>query len=127
MSHSIRTSSLLVLLLFSGIFLSYVQAVDIVLNYTTQDFDISNQKGVSYIFSKGKQPIFDSDTQSPALPFFCTYILIGADEDFVSYSYSIEETPFATDIHLDNKPQGATTPPLLPWLASFGLHQQCHR
>ena len=79
-----------------------VMAEDVPVRFSKHDFEICTWDGLHAIQAKpiGKIPIYDSDTLAPALPYFCTYVLIGPDEQFVDFSYTTTETVFATDINM---------------------------
>lgn len=56
------------------------------LKFDESNFQIEEFEGISYIQSKGLTTVFESDTISPALPYVCLNVLIGPNENYMSFT-----------------------------------------
>ena len=76
------------LLLLSALSASTQTNRTISLHFNMSDFNVQEQDGSLYVSTSKYPMIYKEDTLAPALPYICTYILIGPDEEYTSFCTS---------------------------------------
>ena len=75
------------------------------LSFDASDFIYQESSGGMYISSAKYPIVFQEDTLSPALPFLCTYILVGPNDSLSNINLSKVESLLLNDVSLASNPE----------------------
>lgn len=77
---------------------------EIRLSFSPEDFTVYESGSGTFIHSHRHTTILKSDTLAPALPYVCTYIAIGSNEELQDFHVTQTEIPFQSSVVIAHNP-----------------------
>ena len=77
----------------------------ITLEFNKEDFELKKEELASSINSMKHAIVYDTDYDSPALPYVCIIYLVGKDEKYIGNSYSTQSELFGNDVIIASNPK----------------------